>query len=102
WIGSDGGLDRIRDGKITSPTQPKDLKTNGVFALHEDERGVLWIGSNHGLYSYKDGTFTLIKQIPRSNVAAIYQDRNHNLFVGTEDGLYRLHEGKSESYTVKD
>lgn len=102
WIGSDGGLDRLRDGKITSPEQPKDLKKNGIFALYEDERGVLWVGSNHGLYSYKDGIFTLINQIPRSNVSAIYQDRNHSLFVGTEDGLYRLHQGKIESFTVKD
>jgi PAS domain S-box-containing protein len=102
WIGSDGGLDRLRDGKVAAPAQPKDLKKNGVFALYEDEQGVLWIGSNHGLYSYKDGIFTLIKQIPRSNVSVIYKDRNHSLFVGTESGLYRLHQGKIESYTVRD
>ncbi|TDI48769.1 MAG: hypothetical protein E2P02_00070 [Acidobacteria bacterium] len=53
WIATWGGgikrLDRERN-KLTNfrhdPDDPKSLSHDSVFSLHEDENGVLWIGTS--------------------------------------------------------
>jgi signal transduction histidine kinase/streptogramin lyase len=51
WIGTyDGGLSRLKDGRITTYTMAQGLFNNGVFQILEDGRGNLWISSNRGIY----------------------------------------------------
>jgi signal transduction histidine kinase/ligand-binding sensor domain-containing protein len=50
WIGTyDGGIDRIRNGKVAGITTRQGLFDNGVFAIVE-EGGYFWMSSNRGVH----------------------------------------------------
>lgn len=54
WIGTyDGGLNRIKDGHITSYTTNNGLYDNGASQIFEDKRGNFWISCNAGIYRVK-------------------------------------------------
>jgi signal transduction histidine kinase len=51
WIGTyDGGLSRLKDGRITTYTTNDGLFNNGVFQILDDQRGNFWMSSNLGIY----------------------------------------------------
>ena len=45
WFASSGGVIRLRDGRFTRLTTKDGLASNKVMALHEDDRGSVWIGT---------------------------------------------------------
>jgi signal transduction histidine kinase/ligand-binding sensor domain-containing protein len=50
WIGTyDGGLNRLRNGRIAPITTRQGLFDNGVFAIVEDA-GFFWMSSNRGIH----------------------------------------------------
>jgi signal transduction histidine kinase len=54
WIGTyDGGLNRLKDGRITRYTTREGLLDNGVSQILEDARGNFWISCNLGIYRVK-------------------------------------------------
>ncbi|HZM89849.1 MAG TPA: two-component regulator propeller domain-containing protein [Blastocatellia bacterium] len=56
WIGTyDGGLSRLKDGRITTYTTSQGLFNNGAFQILEDSRGNFWISSNRGIYRVSRG-----------------------------------------------
>ena len=49
WIGTSRGLNRVRDGNLTTYRKGKDrLLDNCITGLTEDADGVLWIGTTSG------------------------------------------------------
>ena len=51
WVGTyDGGISRIKDGKITGITQKDGLHSDGSFQIIEDDRGFFWVSCNTGIY----------------------------------------------------
>ncbi len=68
------------------------LKNAYVRALLVDEKGILWIGSNAGLSSFRRGRFfhyTKNDGLPDETVSALFQDHRQRLWVGTFNGLCR-------------
>lgn len=56
WIGTyDGGLSRLKDGRITTYTTAHGLFNNGAFQILEDGRGNFWISCNRGIYRVSRG-----------------------------------------------
>lgn len=62
----------------------------------QDKKGVMWIGTDNGLYRY-DGTFRLYAQqannpfaLSHSNVRTLCEDKEGRLWVGTSGGLHRF------------
>lgn len=54
WIGTyDGGLHRLRDGKVAAYKPREGLCPHGAFAILADEAGSLWMSSNQGIYRVK-------------------------------------------------
>ncbi|HEV3041963.1 MAG TPA: two-component regulator propeller domain-containing protein [Candidatus Angelobacter sp.] len=50
WVGTlEGGLLRVKDGKIVSITTQNGLFSDSIWALAEDGRGYLWMTSNRGI-----------------------------------------------------
>jgi signal transduction histidine kinase/ligand-binding sensor domain-containing protein/DNA-binding response OmpR family regulator len=50
WVGMlEGGLARIKDGKIVSITTANGLFSNSIWALVEDDQGYMWMTSNRGI-----------------------------------------------------
>lgn len=78
-------IDCLRTLKLPSP------KRGEVFTqIHEDEKEVLWAGTNNGLYTFdlhKNLWHTLCDTL--GQVSAIQEDRHGNLWIGTSNkGLY--------------
>ena len=56
WVGTyDGGLSRLKAGRITTYTTAHGLFNNGAFQILEDRRGHFWISCNRGIYRVSRG-----------------------------------------------
>ena len=100
WVGlRDGGLDRF-DPRTETFTHVELGEATTVVALHIDATGILWVGSDQGLYALDpaDGSFTSYRHdagnessISEDLVRSVYEDSAGNLWVGTQSGgLNRL------------
>ena len=59
WVGTSGGLVRMKSGRTDVLTERDGLASDWVLALHEDREGTVWVGTQGGgLDSLADGTFT--------------------------------------------
>lgn len=102
WIGTlGGGLYRfdpatqyfnrhrlLRDGK-------DELVSEGIWAIHEQTDGALWLGSDLGLTRFEPQTgaarhFTRADGLPGSIVYALLEDDAKRLWMSTNLGLARL------------
>lgn len=98
WIGTTGGLCRIRPGGSAArcPPEPSPIGTSNIYALLEDG-GRLWVGGSGGL-AVLDTMTGGVTAYPRRNMPALsneqvrvlYRDRRGRLWIGTENGLNRL------------
>src|SRR5438093_552444 len=56
WIGTDGGVDRLRDSKFVPYTRSDGLGNEFVWAVMPDRRdGALWIATQAGLAPMSGG-----------------------------------------------
>ena len=96
WIGTTGGLCRLRTGTslATCAKPPSRLLGPSIYALLEDRRGLL-IGGSTGLL-LDDPATGVVAPYPSSGafadqpVRVLYADRERRLWVGTENGLDRI------------
>ncbi|MCI0562610.1 MAG: hypothetical protein MN733_29360, partial [Nitrososphaera sp.] len=59
WISTiGGGIVQFADGKFLQFKLGSNEQHNQVGALMEDKRGVLWCGTNNGVFQFKNGEFT--------------------------------------------
>src|SRR5262245_19707885 len=105
WIGTLRGLNRLRDGQLTSFAHVRGLEGR-VRAIHESRRGGLWIGSDHVL-SRLDGdtvTFSLTRNdgLPGETISSLAEDETGALWIGTDAGLARLENGRLRVLTTSD
>jgi signal transduction histidine kinase/ligand-binding sensor domain-containing protein len=75
---------RIEDG----------LSNNSILALHVDEEdpSVLWVGTEHGLNRFVNGSwtaFTTRNGLPNDAIRQILE-HDHHLWIGSEDGIFRV------------
>ena len=61
WAGAYGGLARITGDHVETWTIADGLSSDRIRALHEDDRGALWIGTyDGGLMRFAGGKFVSI------------------------------------------
>lgn len=63
------------------------------YNIVADTDGTIWVGSESGLYRYRDGNMkqlTLLGDDPRANVVNLMNYRDGKLFVGTNNGLFSI------------
>jgi ligand-binding sensor domain-containing protein len=103
WIGTQGGglnkLDR-KTGKFTHYLQNTDPKKALIRKIFEDSRGLLWAGSDKGLYQINQKTgkvieYTLDKDNPNSisnnSIFSIGEDKYGAIWVSIwNDGLNKI------------
>ncbi len=80
-------------------SDPASLSSNTINAIYEDERGIIWVGTEDGLdwLDTTAGVVTHVRSNPDSpstisgdEISAIVGDANGNIWVGTKgDGLNR-------------
>ena len=70
------------------------LSQNTVFAMLQDHRGFIWIGTEDGLNRYDGYDFAIFKHqgkdrasISNNQVNALAEDQAGNLWIGTADGI---------------
>lgn len=77
--------------KIETPPPAAEL----VRAMTLDSRGTIWIGCEHGLLTFRDGTFTPFAGKPRAErVWSIAEDLTGSMWFAMKDGLFRLRPGR--------
>jgi ligand-binding sensor domain-containing protein len=98
WVGTyGGGLDRLdrEEGTFTAYTEDEGLPTNVVYAILEDDDGLLWLGTSHGLCRFDpragraqsfDPTIGLPSRV--FSLGAALRTRNGSMLFGTTNGFY--------------
>ena len=89
WVGTRGGLTRIRGREVTAFSTRDGLPNDYVRALAADPDGSLWVGTNGGgLRRFKDGVFSTPIQTTglASFIRAIHRDADGTLWIGTSGG----------------
>jgi len=103
WIGVEGGgLVRYRDGHFRAFTALDGLSNNVVRAIFEDSDGLLWLGTDQGLFHMHGERLVRIDAtdlIPELSVHAITQDRNGAIWVGGTS-LLRILAGRAQVYRI--
>ena len=103
WIGTIKGVsifDGHRFTKFDLPEGQKDTtvgisSTKMIHNILEDSKGIMWISSNAGLFSY---TYKKLKNIsdevgiPTNFVNKLVEDKNGGFWVSTSKGLFHLKE----------
>ena len=103
WIGVEGGgLVRYRDGHFREFTALDGLSNNVVRAIFEDRDGLLWVGTDQGLFQLHGERLVRVDAtdlIPELSVHAITQDRDGAIWVGGTS-LLRILAGKAQVYSI--
>lgn len=83
--------------------------TNYVFALHEDYKGDIWVGTSKGLIQLNEKTgkykwYTTKEGLPSNTICAIEEDQKHTLWVSTDYGVAHFypHTGACINYYAGD
>ena len=105
WVGTEsGGLNLLRDRKISTFTTKDGLTSDLVKAIYQDKKGELWIGTNGGgLSLFKDGkvtNFTTKDGLSSNVVLSLYGDDKGTIWIGTPDGLNEFRAGRFSTLTV--
>ncbi|MCS6808527.1 MAG: two-component regulator propeller domain-containing protein [Bacteroidota bacterium] len=124
WIGTDNGLVKLSPQIASTPTRlspspspsassstlttyttKHGLGNNTIYALLQDSKGTLWIGTRGGgLSTYKDNAFsskyTIRDGLGSNYIWALYEDRDGILWVATGGGLSCIRNGKITTVTT--
>jgi len=91
WIGSTSGIFYIENDALKA-WKKADVSLQYAFAFHEDERGVIWVAADNGLYRVEDDLVTTIglsRGLPNVPVLGVVGEKE-NLWICTNKGVVRL------------
>ncbi len=100
WCGTrNNGLFRIKKDRPLHLTTRDGLSANAVTSILRDQRQILWIGTEKGLCSYRQGKLVRDEYhtLNDKKINLLFEGKNEDLYAGTEDGLYRLSESGWEN-----
>ena len=96
WVGTEGGgLNCLRDGKITVFHKKDGLPSDDISSLYVDDEGVLWIGtSGSGLGRFYKGKWTRYTTskggLISNHIDYLIEDGQGFLWIGSNFGLMRV------------
>ncbi|MCG3155265.1 MAG: hypothetical protein DKINENOH_01867 [bacterium] len=91
WIGTHGaGVVKMQNGKFTSRRLGARPGANTVSTMYEDERGILWCGTNNGVYQVlADSVRPFLADSSQGWVPFIAPTRDGLIWISTMRGLFR-------------
>jgi len=112
WFGtSTEGLYKFDGEKFSNFNEDDGLCTNQIWSIIEDDKGIIWLATNKGLFKYNGKTFTQItipyidtssewykRVYPTVNpnqANSIIQDKDGIYLIGTSSGGAYKYEGKT-------
>jgi len=107
WVGTLKGLNKISEnGRIESYRVSNMQSGNKVEKLFVDEEENLWLGTQNGLYRFRDPSFSTYAEKEGLNapfVFPVFRDSKKQLWAGTYDGgFYRYDKNKFKYFSEKD
>jgi signal transduction histidine kinase/ligand-binding sensor domain-containing protein/CheY-like chemotaxis protein/HPt (histidine-containing phosphotransfer) domain-containing protein len=91
WVGTETrGLFVIGPGGTQHFGAADGLPSDYVIAIHEDERGTIWLGTTDGLAVWRGGKLVSLAQIGsplRETILQILEDKSHRFWLTTNRGL---------------
>lgn len=92
WFGTAGaGLYCLHAGRLMHLDRSSGLSDDNVYALAEDDRGRVWVGTTRGLDLVVDGRVEAVPEGLRARepfaVLYFHRDRAGTQFIGTDRGL---------------
>ncbi len=102
WIGTTAGtLSWLEAGKFTAVTLPVTAPPGNILCLYEDGAGVLWVGTEAGLWRYAENAWThyTTAQGLGHNAVRALGEFDGQLVVGTDAGVSGWHAGRFTALT---
>ncbi|MFA6957403.1 MAG: two-component regulator propeller domain-containing protein [Thermoanaerobaculia bacterium] len=94
WVATGAGLSEFDGTAFKLHSAPNDFPSNRLFALHADDDGTLWVGTDgDGLIRLRDGKtkrFTTRDGLPFDKIQSITDDTSGGLWIGTSRGAFRI------------
>ncbi len=94
WVGTGGGgLAHLKDGLVELLAPENGPITGEVLTLYEGEGGELWIGTERGLFRWKQGDFTRFSRAEGlfdNRVFQILPDEKGFLWMSCNKGIFRV------------
>jgi signal transduction histidine kinase/ligand-binding sensor domain-containing protein len=94
WVGTQNGLNRFRDEKITTLTRREGLASDNVDALAAGPDGTIWASTTIGINRIDGGHGDLY--LKGTAMLGLHIDRNNTLWAGTNRGVAHMQGGKWE------
>lgn len=101
WICSMGGLNRWKEGKLTSFRLPSST----INAAVQDSNGNLWIATDRGLVKLKGETssvYTTRDGLSSNNISALAATRDGVVWAATDNGLTRMQGDQFRVFKTED
>src|ERR1700761_5943754 len=101
WVGTngprDGKLCEIRNGSVRCYPEIPGV-SHGVFGLHEDGKGNLWVGLETGVWRWKPGPpqFYVVPGLLNGRMQGMADGEAGALLTATTGAVMRLADGKAE------
>jgi signal transduction histidine kinase/ligand-binding sensor domain-containing protein len=92
WVGTENGLNRFRDEKVTTLTRSEGLASDNVSALAAGADGAIWASTPIGIDridgEHRDFSLNGI------SVSGLFVDRENTVWAGTNRGVARMENGR--------
>jgi signal transduction histidine kinase/ligand-binding sensor domain-containing protein len=93
----DGKLCEIRNGNVRCHPEMGGV-THGVFGLHEDDKGNLWVGLEMGVWRWRPGPaeFYVVPGLSNGRMQGMADSEDGSVFIAATGAVMRLADGKAE------
>jgi PAS domain S-box-containing protein len=105
WVGTngspgppDGKLCEIRNGSVRCHPEMGGV-TRGIFGLHEDDKGNLWVGLESGVWRWKPGPaeFYAVPGLSNGRMQGMADSEDGSDLIAATGAVMRLADGKAEA-----
>jgi PAS domain S-box-containing protein len=102
WAGTsgppDGKLCEIRDGSVRCGPEMGGVD-RGVFGLHKDSKGNLWVGLETGVWRWRPGPpeFYAVPGLPNGRMQGMADSEDGTVLIAATGAVMRLADGKAKA-----
>ncbi|MBS1765233.1 MAG: histidine kinase [Bacteroidetes bacterium] len=105
WVGTfGGGLFKFHnDNEIQHYNKFNGLADDVVLSLFQDSRGKIWIGTDKGIFTYRNDSLIAFKRdIIKTKVCYFTEDVSKNIWAASNNGLIKISGHNATIYTTYD
>jgi len=103
WVGTyGGGLFKFKNDKeIFHFNKTNGLSDDVVFALYQDSKGIIWIGTDKSIFTIQHDTLShFAKDVIKTKVTYFTEDSIGNIWAASNNGLYKINSQKIDLFTT--